>query len=145
MAQPHVSTQHRAGDLDAVRWLPLPSHGDDRGILTAVEGSIDVPFAIARVYFLHHITADRGGHAHRDTHQLVVAVAGSCELVLSDGCWTRTFLLDDPARGLLLGPMLFIRMQHISPDARLVVMASTHYDKARSLRSWEAYLEAIQP
>ena len=140
-----VSTYANAGNLDAVRWLAIPSHGDERGVLTAVEGGIDLPFAIARVYLLHHITADRGGHAHRDTHQLVMAAAGSCELLLSNGVETRSFLLDDPTRGLLLGPMLFIRMQNISPDARLVVLASTHYDKKRSLRSWEEYLEAIQP
>ena len=66
-------------------------------------------------------------------------------MVLADGVETRSFWLDDPTRGLLLGPMLFIRMQNISSDARLVVLASTHYDKQRSLRSWEEYLEAIRP
>ena len=145
MAHRPDSVNAQAGDLDAVRWLAIPSHGDERGVLTAIEGGIDLPFAIARVYLMHHITADRGGHAHRDTHQLVIAAAGSCEMVLADGIATRSFWLDDPTRGLLLGPMLFIRMQNISPDARLVVLASTHYDKQRSLRSWEEYLEAIRP
>ncbi len=135
----------QAGDLNAVRWLAIPSHGDERGVLTAVEGDIDVPFPIARVYILHHISADRGGHAHRDTHQLVIAAAGCCDLVLADGVEERTYHLDDPTRGVLFGPMLYIRMQHISPDARLVVLASTHYDKRRSIRSWEEYLEAIRP
>jgi len=133
----------RAGSLDAVRWLPVPSHGDERGVLSAVESGIDIPFEIARVYFLHHVSADRGGHAHRETHQLLIAAAGRCEVLLSDGRETRAWLLDDPTKGLLLGPMLFIRMQNFSPDVRLLVLASTHYDKSRSLRSWEEYLEAI--
>lgn len=145
MSLPSTTSKQAAGSLDAVRWLPIPSHGDDRGVLTAVEGGIDIPFAIQRVYLLHHITADRGGHAHRETHQLVMAAAGSCEMVLSDGREDRVFLLNDPTRGLLLGPMLFIRMQNISADAVLVVLASTHYDKTRSIRSWAEYLEAIQP
>ena len=145
MTQPQVRSTTKAGNLDAVRWLAIPSHGDQRGVLTAIEGGSDVPFAIARVYLLHHITADRGGHAHRATHQLVIAAAGSCEMTLTDGVETRSYLLNDPTRGLLLGPMLFIRMQNFSPDARLVVLASTHYDKQRSIRSWEEYLEAIQP
>lgn len=132
-----------AGDLDAVRWIAIPSHGDERGVLTVIEGEIDIPFRVERVYLLHHITADRGGHAHRETHQLVIALAGRCEMLLSDGVETRSYVLDDPTHGLLLGPMLFIRMQAISPDAGLVVLASTHYDKARSIRSWEEYLEAI--
>lgn len=140
-----TDTAAKAGDLNAVRWLAIPSHGDERGVLTAVEGDIDVPFAIARVYLLHHITADRGGHAHRDTHQLVIAAAGSCDLTLADGSEERTYRLDDPTRGLLFGPMLFIRMRNITPDARLLVLASTHYDKYRSIRSWEEYLEAIRP
>lgn len=145
MPQQPANLPSRAGSLDAVRWLAIPSHGDERGVLTAIEGGSDVPFAIARVYLLHHITADRGGHAHRETHQLVIAAAGSCEMTLTDGVETRSYLLNDPTRGLLLGPMLFIRMQNISPDARLVVLASTHYDKQRSIRSWEEYLEAIRP
>ena len=144
MVQP-ASARSRAGNLDAVRWLAIPSHGDQRGVLTAIEGEIDIPFAIARVYLLHHIEADRGGHAHRETQQLVIAAAGSCEMVLSNGSETRTYVLDEPTRGLLIGPMLFIRMQHFTPDTRLVVLASTHYDKTKSIRSWQEYLEAIRP
>ncbi|WP_448203913.1 sugar 3,4-ketoisomerase [Azospirillum sp. sgz302134] len=132
------------GRLDLARLVDLPSHGDDRGVLTAVEGGRDIPFEIRRVYFLHHITADRGGHAHRDTHQIVTAVAGRFDLILSDGTNERSFTLDSPTRGLLFGPMLFIRMSNFTDDARAVVMASTHYDKHRSIRSWEEYLEAIR-
>lgn len=131
------------GSLDAVRWVDLPSHADDRGVLTAVESGVDIPFEIKRVYIVHHVQAQRGGHAHRATHQIVVAAHGRCELVLFDGTETRSYLLDDPRRGLLLGPMLFIRMHNVSPDAAIVVMASTHYDKKKSIRSLEEYLEAI--
>lgn len=131
------------GNLDAVRWVALPSHADDRGVLTAVESGLDIPFEIRRVYIVHHVHADRAGHAHRATHQVVVAAHGSCEIELFDGSETRTFHLDDPTRGLLLGPMLFIRMTHVTPDAAIVVMASTHYDKKMSLRSLDEYLEAI--
>jgi len=131
------------GRLDLVRWIDLPSHADDRGVLTAVEGGVDIPFRIERVYLVHHVTADRGGHAHRETSQVVTAVSGSCEMLLCDGVQTRSFLLDNPAHGLCLGPMLFIRMRNFAPGTVLMVMASTHYDKKKSIRSWEEYLEAI--
>lgn len=134
-----------AGRLDLVRWINMPSHDDSRGVLTAVEGGQDIPFEVQRVYMLHHIVDERGGHAHRDTHQLVIALSGSFELILSDGTDSRSFLLDDPTRGLLLGPMLYIRMKSFTPDARAVVIASTHYDCARSIRSWDDYLAAIAP
>jgi hypothetical protein len=133
-----------AGRLDDVRWLPVPSHADSRGVLSVIESGMDLPFEVRRVYYLHHLQDDRGGHAHRDTHQLVVAVSGSCELILSDGVERRHYVLDNPERGLLLVPMLFIRLGQLSPGAVVLVLASTHYDKKRSIRSWEEYLEAIR-
>lgn len=131
------------GRLDDVRWLDLPSHGDHRGTLTAVESGQDIPFEVKRVYILHDIVGDRGGHAHRDTHQLVTAMAGSFEIALSDGREERRFRLDRPTRGLLFGPMLFISMTGFAPETRVLVMASTHYDPSRSIRSWPDYLAAI--
>ena len=132
-----------AGSLDDARWIELPSHRDDRGVLTAIEGGIDVPFEIERVYFLHDLRGARGGHAHRDTRQIVVGLSGRSEIQLSDGRRTRRFVLDDPTRGLLVVPMLFIRLGSFSPDATVAVLASTHYDKRRSIWSWEEYLEAV--
>lgn len=134
----------RAGDLAAARWIELGSHADERGILTAIESERDIPFQVRRVYLLHHLTGDRGGHAHRDTHQLMVAASGSCDLVLGDGRSTRTFRVDAPTRGLYFGPMLWIGVTNASPGASIMVLASTHYDRSRSIRTWEEYLEAIR-
>lgn len=132
----------RAGNLDAVRWVDLPSHADDRGVLTAVESGVDVPFEIKRVYFVHDVTAERGGHAHRETHQVVTA-RGRCQMVLSDGTTERRYVLDDITRGLYIGPMLFIRMTDFAPGTVVISFASTHYDTSRSIRSWADYLAAI--
>jgi hypothetical protein len=135
--------QPTGGRLDLVEWIPIPSHDDERGTLTAIESGIDIPFEVKRVYLLHRIRSERGGHAHRDTHQVVIAALGSCEMILSDGKESRSFTISDPTRGLKLGPLLFIRMQNFSPDAVIMVLASTHYDKSRSIRSWEEYLQVI--
>ena len=62
--------------LDAVRWVELPSNVDARGVLTSIEGGQDIPFEIKRIFYMHHIAADRGGHAHIDTEQIVTAAAG---------------------------------------------------------------------
>ncbi|WP_036595511.1 sugar 3,4-ketoisomerase [Ottowia thiooxydans] len=134
-----------AGNLDLVRWIDLPSHADPRGVLTAIEGGKDLPFDIKRAYLVHHIVADRGGHAHRATEQIVIAAAGSFEMNLSNGRESRTFLLDSPTRGLFLSPMLFISMQSFAPGTCALVLASTHYDGTKSIRSWEEYLAAINP
>lgn len=133
-----------AGDLDAVRWIDLPSSIDARGILTSVEGGIDIPFEIRRVFYMHHINTDRGDHAHKDTEQVIVATAGSFKMDLSDGPHTQTYSLDDPMRGVYTPPMVFIKLHDFSPDAVCMVLASTHYDIAKSIRTWEEYLEAIE-
>jgi dTDP-4-dehydrorhamnose 3,5-epimerase-like enzyme len=133
-----------AGRLDLVRWIELPSHRDERGVLTAAESDRDLPFALQRVYFIHDTIAERGGHAHRDTHQVVIAAAGRCEIRLSDGREEQRFILHDIRRGLYIVPMLFIRLCSFTPGSVLVSLASTHYDCTRSLRSWDHYLEAIR-
>ena len=129
--------------LDAVRWVELPSNVDERGVLTSIESGQDIPFEIKRIFYMHHIITDRGGHAHADTEQVVTAAAGRFKMDLSDGVDTRTYVLDDPTRGVYTPPMVFIELYDFSPGAVCLVLASTHYDIEKSIRSWEAYLEAI--
>jgi hypothetical protein len=132
-----------ASVLDAVRWINLPSNVDQRGVLTSVESRLDIPFEIKRIFYMHHIVTDRGGHAHKDTHQVIVAAAGTFKVDLSDGTSSQTHVFDDPTRGLYTPPMVFIHLYDFSPGAVCLVLASTHYDMSKSIRSWEAYLEAI--
>jgi len=90
---------------------------------------------------MHHIVSDRGGHAHRDTDQVVIAMSGRFKMNLSDGKKTMTFELDDPARGIYVPRMVFITMYDFSPGAVCCVLASTHYDIKKSIRSWEEYIK----
>ena len=128
--------------IEDVVWRKLRSVRDERGSLTAIEGALDIPFEIERVFYMHDIApgSDRGGHAHRDTDQLAVAVHGTVHLRVSDGRSARLILLDDPTWGLLLPRMTWTRLMHFSPGAVCVVLASTHYDMSQSIRSWGAYL-----
>jgi dTDP-4-dehydrorhamnose 3,5-epimerase-like enzyme len=130
--------------LDAVRWIDLPSNVDARGVLTSIESGQDTPFEIKRLFYMHHIATDRGGHAHTDTEQVVVAAAGSFKMDLSDGTNTQTYILDDPTRGVYMPPMVFIKLYAFSAGAVCLVLASTHYDIKKSIRSWEDYLKAIK-
>lgn len=131
------------GVLEAVRWVDLPSNMDERGVLTSIESGQDIPFEIKRIFYMHHIATDRGGHAHTDTEQVVTAAVGRFKMDLSDGVNTKTYILDDPTRGVYTPPMVFIKLYDFSPGAVCLVLASTHYDIKKSIRSWEAYLEAI--
>ena len=93
---------------------------------------------------MHHITIDRGGHAHKETDQVAVAVSGSFKLELSDGSNSKNYLMNDPTKGLYIPRMVFIRVCDCSNDAVCLVLASTHYDINNSIRSWTQYLKAVE-
>jgi dTDP-4-dehydrorhamnose 3,5-epimerase-like enzyme len=131
------------GPLARVRPIDIPTVGDDRGYLSVVEAQQTIPFPIRRVFYMHHLTAERGGHAHRDTDQLVVCVSGALRLDLTDGRERLSVRLDDPTKGLFIPAMVFIDIRDIAPATVCLVLASTHYDMGRSLRSYEAFLEAV--
>jgi len=129
--------------LNQVRWINFSSNKDARGALTAIESGQDTPFPIKRIFYMHHITTDRGGHAHKETDQVVVAVAGSFKLELFDGSNCKNYELNDPTKGLYIPRMVFIKVFDCSKDMVCLVLASTHYDINKSIRSWPQYLEAI--
>jgi dTDP-4-dehydrorhamnose 3,5-epimerase-like enzyme len=128
--------------LADVRWYELQSVADERGRLTVVEGERHIPFPIARVFYVHDVVGgvDRGAHAHRDTDQLAMAVSGSLKIDVSDGIETRSYELVRPDRGLYLPRMIWVRLYDFSPGAVCLVLASTPYDAARSIRTWAEYL-----
>ena len=129
--------------FNEIRWIDLHTISDARGMLTSVEGAQDIPFSIERIFYMHHVIADRGGHAHMDTDQVVVGVAGSLEVELSDGKQRQVYQLDNARRGLYVPRMLFVKLRDFSPGAVCLVLASTHYDMSRSIRSWEQYCAAL--
>ena len=129
--------------LDEVRWIELPAVSDDRGTLTAIEAARDIPFEIHRIFYMHHISADRGGHAHRDTDQVVIGIAGRHEIEVKDDRKSLTFVLDDPNKGLYLPRMTFTTLRSFSEGAVSLVLASTHYDRSKSLRTFEDYLNVL--
>ena len=124
------------------RLIPLALRGDERGRLVAIEGLSDVPFAIARVYYVYATTpgTTRGLHAHRALNQLAVAVAGSCTMLLDDGAGQVEVRLDDPATGLTLPPMVWHEMKDFSPHCVLMVLADAVYDEADYIRDYGAFL-----
>lgn len=130
---------------EAIRWIDLPSRGDERGTLTSIESGLDIPFAIQRIFYMHHVREDRGGHAHIDTDQVVIATSGRFVLELEDAHGITRHVMDDATRGLYIPRLVFIDIREISADAVCLVLASTHYDMGRSLRTreaWQQYLQA---
>jgi len=126
--------------------VDLAIRGDDRGSLIALEGERNLPFAVARVYYVFGTQAgvSRGFHAHRRLNQLAVAVSGSCLMTVDDGTCRPSVPLDRPNKGLLLGPMLWREMHDFSPDCVLLVMADTPYDESDYIRDYQAFLREVR-
>jgi len=122
-------------------FVALTSRGDERGRLVAIEGATDIPFEIARVYYVFGTRegVTRGLHAHRSLHQVAVAVAGSCTMRLDDGANQVEIRLDNPEKGLTLPPMVWHEMSNFSPNCVLMVLASTPYDETDYIRDHEEF------
>lgn len=116
--------------------------GDERGSLIAIEAQRDIPFDIARVYYLFGTTPDaaRGFHAHRQLHQFAVCVAGSCDMILDDGQVRTTVKLEEPTTGLIIGPSIWREMHNFAPGTVLMVLADRPYDEDDYIRDYDAFL-----
>jgi dTDP-4-dehydrorhamnose 3,5-epimerase-like enzyme len=123
--------------------INLPSNIDERGVLTSIESQMDIPIDIKRIFYMHDIKNDRGGHAHRNTDQVLIPVSGSILVSLSDGNETRKFKMNDATKGLYIPRMTFTAMSDFSEGAVCLVLANTHYDMSKSIRTWEEFLDEI--
>jgi len=111
------------------RIIRLPSHNDQRGKLTVVEGVL--PFPIVRVYYMYGGTGKpRGGHRHRKTIQALVSVAGSCVVDWNNGLKKGIEHLDSPDKLLLVQPEDWHVMRDFSADSVLLVLASEPFDES---------------
>lgn len=125
--------------------LHFRTNSDARGSLTSIEGDhFDIPICIKRIFYMHHVTSDRGGHAHIDTDQVLIAVSGSFRLKLFDGKESIIINMDDCTKGVFVPRLTFTDMYDFSSDAVCLVLANTHYDMGKSLRSMEAYMNYLK-
>jgi hypothetical protein len=128
--------------LDDCRLLQLPKIEDRRGNLTFIESHRHVPFAIERVYYLYDVPggAERGGHAHRNLHQFLVAMSGSFDVKIDDGNRKATYHLNRSYSGLYLCPMIWREIDNFSSASVCMVVASAPYDEADYLRDYDDFL-----
>lgn len=120
---------------------------DERGTLAFGESGSHIPFDIKRIYYLtdlERVQTERGGHAHKETDQVIYCLRGSFTLNLDDGETQQEILMNNPALGVRLGPGLWHTMKNFSPDCLILVVASKEYDASDYLRDYEAFLAHIR-
>ncbi len=129
--------------LKDIKLINLPKISDERGHLTFLENYSQIPFAIQRVYYLYDVPlhGDRGGHAHKALHQLIVPICGSFKLRLHDGFEEKTYQLAEPSQGLYICPMIWRNLTHFSPGSVCIVFASELYDSDDYIRDYDTFLK----
>lgn len=128
--------------IDRCQIFDLPRINDPRGNLTFVEAERHVPFDIRRVYYLYDVPggAERGGHAHRNLHQFIIAMSGSFDIHIDDGFEKKTVHMNRSYYGLYLCPMIWRAIDNFSSGAVCLVLASAYFDEQDYYRSYDQFL-----
>jgi len=131
--------------INNCKLIELPKIADARGNLSFIEGSNHIPFDIKRVYYLYDVPggSERGGHAHKELHQLIIAMSGSFDVVLDDGREKKRHHLNRSYNGLYVCPMMWRELDNFSSGSVCMVLASDKYDEDDYYRDYTEYLAAI--
>ena len=132
--------------IENCRIIDLPKIEDSRGNLTFVEQMSHVPFEIQRTYYLYDVPAgsERGGHAHKALHQLIIAMSGSFEVEIDDGKSKKRYVLNRPFQGLYICPMIWRQLDNFSAGSVCMVLASNLYSEDDYYRDYDKFLAAIK-
>lgn len=127
--------------LDECKIIELPKITDRRGNLTFIEGENHVPFNIKRVYYLYDVPGGetRGGHAHKELKQFIIAASGSFDVILDDGSNRKRFHLNRSYYGLYVPKMIWRELDNFSSGSVCVVIASEHFDEQDYLRDYNEF------
>lgn len=122
--------------------LELPKIEDRRGNLSFIESGKHIAFDIKRIYYLYDVPdgAERGGHAHKALHQLIIALSGSFDILLDDGHSKKLITLDRGNQGLYVCPMIWREITNFTSGAVCLVLASDYYDESDYYRNYESFL-----
>ena len=122
--------------------ISLPKHSSESGDISVVENLETCPFEIKRVYYLYDIPSrsERGGHAHYELEQYIIAASGSFDVVVDDGSEKLTFTLKQPDEALHLVPGLWREIVGFSHGAICLVLASHEYDEKDYIRDYDEFL-----
>ena len=121
--------------------MEFPRHMDEYGSLVPIEASDSVPFDIKRVYYIYGVEKGvrRGFHSHADLEQVLICVSGHVRILVKTPWEEQAIFLDDPQKGLYIGPMVWREMFDFSGDAVLLVLAGDHYKVEDYIRDYNKY------
>lgn len=123
--------------------IEIDKHHHVKGNISVIENNTTVPFEVKRIYYLYDVPGgeSRGGHAHKELRQLVIAASGSFDVTLDDGKVKRTFSLNHPYQGLLIVPGIWRELNNFSSGSVCLVLASMGYDENDYIRDYNEFVE----
>jgi dTDP-4-dehydrorhamnose 3,5-epimerase-like enzyme len=132
-----------ASDVFSCNVVELSKIHNPAGNITIVQNDHDLPFNVRRVYYLYDVPSgsDRGGHAHKDLYQLIIAVSGSFDVVLDDGSKKKIVQLNRPNYGLMVVPGIWRELVNFSSGAVCLVLASQKYTDDDYVRDYLKFRE----
>ena len=128
-----------------VALIEIPKIENILGTIGVIENDT-MPFDIKRVYYLYDIptSANRGGHAHKELRQVLIAVSGSFDVIVKDGVTQEKITLNKPNVGLLINTNIWRELDNFSSGAVCLVLASAVFDETDYIRDFQQFLEYIQ-
>lgn len=125
--------------------IELPKHLDARGNLSFVEEDTHLPFKIKRVYWIYDVPGGeiRGGHAFKETQELLIALSGSFDLLLNDGEQEYKYSLNRSYNGVLIPKMMWRKLQNFSTNSLAVIISSTDYDADDYIRDFNEFKKLL--
>ena len=141
-----TETSEGFNNVDSCHVIELDKHHHANGNLTVAQNGDPIPFDIQRAYYLYDIPGgeSRGGHAHRQLRQMLVAISGSFDVVLDDGRRQHRVTLNRPYQGLLIVPGIWRVLENFSSGSVCLCLASAHYDESDYIRDHDEFLKLTQ-
>lgn len=121
--------------------IAIPKIPDTRGNLSVIEKDV-IPFEVKRVYYLYDVPAgaERGGHAHIQQIEFLIALSGSFDVILKDGTNTKTVTLNKPFEGLLITESIWRELKNFSSGSVCLVLASDVFEESDYIRDYQKFL-----
>lgn len=129
-----------------IKIIDIPKIVDEqgRGNLAVIEKDT-YPFTIKRVYYLYDVPSNayRGGHAHKEVYELLIALSGSFEVLLDNGKVKQKIMLNKPNKGLLIPTGIWRELDNFSSGAVCLVLASDVFDESDYIRDYDTFINSV--
>ena len=125
--------------------IELPQKTDPRGNLSFFENESQIPFDIKRTYWIYDVPGGekRGGHAYRETCELIVSLSGSFDVVIDNGKERKTYNMNRSYYGLYVPSLYWREMNNFSTNSLALIVASTAFNEEDYIRDYDEFKNMI--